>query len=240
LASSIRLPVRWNVFEDPPMWSFQTVSVFRRPLITVNIFFDSSVLWEGRQNLCVATTLAPGPCPSGAAHFMTGIFTSMTNVRGAGNLTDSGAVGGPQFLANMASGKRTPPCVPLVEFTIADVPCATPSGPATPPVGRSFIIFIPFLPANLQARAKTPAGIQAIFAFCASPSRFTISNPGEVAIACGESIFDNRPINYPAVPRDPTAVSGSFGSTAPPGPGARAATRRKTWAPTHVTPQGRC
>jgi hypothetical protein len=160
---------------------------------------------------------------------MTGIFTAMTSVRGAGNLTDSGAQGGPQFLAALSAGSvgtRRPPCTPLVEATASAVSgggagilppnCAAPTGPATPPNGRGFDIFIPFLPANLQAGATTPAGIQAIFAFCASSDRFSLPNQGRLAIACGENIFDNRPINDPVIPRDTSAVSGSFGSVAPP------------------------
>jgi len=252
-----------------------TVGVFRRPLVTTNTFFDSSVLWDGRQNLCVGATPPPGGCPAAnqpirnplleaqvsgaaqtlplsappcnpatnattgvvapdpcaqAAHFMTGIFTAMTNVRGTGTVTDSGAGGGPQFLANLskgAVGSVLPPCTPLVEATASAVSgggagnpppnCAAPTGAASPPNGRGFNIFIPFLPTNLQAGANTPSGIQAIFAFCASSARSTAGNQGQLAIACGENIFDNRPINDPAVPRDLSAVSGSFGSVAPPG-----------------------
>jgi len=229
----------------------QTVSVFRRPLVTTNIFFASSVLWDGRQNVCVAPTPAPGTCPSGpnqpirtpllenqvsgaaqtlvlsappstlqedqAAHFMTGIFTAMVQSGGSGRLDVKGASGGPQFLADMASGKRTPPCTPLVE-----APTSLAGGGMPPPAcstTRGFNIFLPFLPTDLQANATAPAGIQAIFAFCAdNNARRRAGNEDRVAIACGENIFDNRPINDPIVGRNTSGnpPSGSFGSTAPP------------------------
>jgi hypothetical protein len=254
-----------------------TVGVFRRPLVTTNTFFDSSVLWDGRQNVCVTVTPQPGACSAAnfktppapdlpgegaillanqvsgaaqtlplslkpsvdqdkmAAHFMTGIFTAMINSKGAGNLTDLGAHGGPQFLADMAANKQQPPCTPLVEaptlFSGGGNPpppagnCAVPgpgsTGPrsASPPNGRGFNIYVNFLPADLQAGFDTPAGIQAIFAFCAnSAARAAQPNPGQIAIACGENIFDNRPVNDPVVGRDTsgTPPSGFFGSTAPP------------------------
>ena len=41
-----------------------TLSLFRRPLVQSNSFFDSSVLWDGRQNVCVEPTPAPGDCTS--------------------------------------------------------------------------------------------------------------------------------------------------------------------------------
>ena len=255
----------------------QTVSVFRRPLLTVNTFFSSSILWDGRQNVCVEPTPAPGLCPSAlgpgpitqpirtpllvaqvsgaaqtlplssqptldqekmAAHFMTGLFTAMIRDNEAGSLTTNGATGGPQLLADMAAGKVTPPCTPLSEASKANSGAGLPPAPAPGPncdaTSHGFNTFIAFLPKSLRAGASTPAGIQAIFAFCASDDRNEMlnnhdennndSNEGKLAIACGENIFTNRPINDPAVGRcDPHATptpctppSGSFGSTAPP------------------------
>jgi hypothetical protein len=261
----------------------QTVSVFRRPLTTTNMFFASSILWDGRQNVCVEPTPTPGLCPSAAqpirtpllvaqvsgaaqtlvlskpptldqekmaAHLMTGIFTAMVQSHGAGSLTAHGATGGPEFLADLAEGAvgtQKPPCTPLVEASVAnsgegDAPpnCAAPgpgsTGPnsASPPNGRGFNLFLPFLPARLQAGANTPAGIQAIFSFCASRERSESDDEddggqGRIAIACGENIFNNRPINAPTVEfgfpdvilalgRDTSGQppSGFFGSSAPP------------------------
>jgi hypothetical protein len=234
-----------------------TVGVFRRPLVTTNTFFASSVLWDGRQNVCVTLTPAPGTCTatsfktppapdlpgegaillanqaSGAAktlplsanptvaqdkmaaHFMTGIFTAMINSKGAGNLTDLGANGGPQFLADMAAGKQTPPCTPLVEAaTLFSGGGNPPPSCAAPPTGRGFNIFTKFLPANLQTSTTTP---QDIFDFCASPARLDQPNPGQIAIACGQNIFDNRPVNDPVVGRTQLpAGQTQFGSNAPP------------------------
>jgi hypothetical protein len=125
----------------------------------------------------------------------------------------------------MAANKQQPPCTPLVEsptlFSGGGNPppgCATPTGPASPPNGRGFNLFIPFLPKSLQAGANTPAGIQAIFAFCAHADRDDFGNPDRIAIACGENIFDNHPVNDPVVGRDTSGspVGGSFGSSAPP------------------------
>jgi hypothetical protein len=224
----------------------QTVSVFRRPLVTTNTFFASSVLWDGRQNVCVAATPPPGTCPAGAtqpirapllenqvsgaaqtlvlsappttlqedqaAHFMTGIFTAMLTSGGSGRLDIQGANGGPQFLADMASGKQTPPCTPLVEAPTTDAGGGNPPPNCT--TTRGFNLFIPFLPNDLQAGATTPAGIQAIFAFCSdNDARRRAGNATRVAIVCGENIFDNRPINDPVVGRNPNS---GFGSTNPP------------------------
>ena len=229
----------------------QTISVFRRPLVTTNIFFASSVLWDGRQNVCVAPTPSPGTCPSGAsqpirapllenqvsgaaqtlvlsappstlqadqaAHFMTGIFTAMLSTDGSSRLDATGANGGPQFLADMASGKQTPPCTLLV-----GAPTDLGGGGAPPPAcstTRGFNIFLSFLPKDLQANATTPGGIQAIFSFCSDDeARLRAGNADRVEIACGQNIFDNRPINDPVIGRNTSGnpPSGFFGSTAPP------------------------
>jgi len=219
--------------------------------VTTNTFFASSVLWDGRQNVCVAPTPAPGTCPSGpnqpirapllenqvsgaaqtlilsappttlqedqAAHFMTGIFTAMQTSGISGRLDATGAKGGPQFLADMASGRQTPPCTPLVEAPTADAGGGNPP-PACSNV-RGFDLYVAFLPRDLQANASTPAGIQAIFAFCNdAAARQRAGNAEQTAIACGENIFNNRPINDPVIGRNTTGnpPSGFFGSTAPP------------------------
>jgi hypothetical protein len=148
---------------------------------------------------------------------MTGIFTAMQTSGISGRLDVLGAKGGPQFLADMASGKQTPPCTPLVE-----APKDLSGGGLPPPncsTTRGFDLYVSFLPSDLQANASTPAGIQATFAFCNDPfARLRAGNSERVAIACGENIFDNRPINDPVVGRNTSGnpPSGSFGSTAPP------------------------
>jgi hypothetical protein len=123
-------------------------------------------------------------------------------------------------VANSGEGDPLPNCA-------APAPGSTGPQSASPPNGRGFNIFIPFLPTRLQSGAKTPPGIQAIFAFCASPERYEPENQDKIAIACGENIFNNRPINEPGlettagtivIGRDTSGKppSGFFGSTAPP------------------------
>jgi cytochrome c peroxidase len=103
-----------------------TLSLFRRPLVTTNMFFDSAVLWDGRQNLNppvlraqvkgATRTLLLGPNPSDSdadkvAHLMIGIFTAQLSDVKAGDLTALGALGGP---TNLSLQK---PCTPLVTGT---------------------------------------------------------------------------------------------------------------------------
>jgi hypothetical protein len=200
-----------------------TLSLFRRPLITTNVFFDSAVLWDGRQNVCVAETPAPGLCTattplrtplletqvSGAAqtlllaappttltedraaHFMTGIFTAQNSDRRAGSLQALGATGGPQFLADMASGKAVPPCTPLVEAPVAN------SGGGNPPpdcaTTRGFTLFSAW---NTLGGGTDPC------ARVRDDDDQRSTDPGaqlraRLLIACGEQIFNTRPINDP-------------------------------------------
>jgi cytochrome c peroxidase len=200
-----------------------TASLFRRPLITTNTFFDSSVLWEGRQNVCVALTPAPGTCTattplqtplletqvSGAArtlllaapptkltedraaHFMTGIFTARDRDRRAGSLQALGATGGPQFLADMASGKAVPPCTPLVEAPVDN------SGGGNPPpdcsTTRGFTVFNAW---NTLGGGTDPC------AKVRDDDDQRSNDPGaqqraRLLIACGQQIFNTRQLNDP-------------------------------------------
>src|SRR5207244_12800192 len=89
-----------------------TLSLFRRPLVTTNVRFDSAVLWDGRasiadmrtqvknaaKGLLLATTVLDADADDVAA-FMLGVFTDQVfdtsaGRKGAGHLAPAGAQSG--------------------------------------------------------------------------------------------------------------------------------------------------
>jgi hypothetical protein len=106
--------------DDPYNFASATqLSLFRRPLPSTNLSFLSTVMWDGRETIDPAdiegnltqqatdATLghaqAMGADPSqmsSIAAFESALFTAQTQDRDAGQLTKSGASGGPKNLAN--------------------------------------------------------------------------------------------------------------------------------------------
>jgi len=171
-----------------------TVSAFRRPLVTTNMFFDSSVLWDGRQNLNppvlraqvkgAVRTLILGPTPSDSdadmvAHFMTGIFTAMITDNKAGDLcapgvpcrlgirSPTGALGGP---TNLSLQK---PCTPLVTGTCDPTP--------------GFTLFNAWNNLGGTSDPCTP-----------SPAGVAPEIGAQLAIACGQKLFNTVDLHSPA------------------------------------------
>jgi cytochrome c peroxidase len=187
---------------QPPGACVATVSAFRRPLVTTNMFFDSSVLWDGRQNLNppvlraqvkgAVRTLILGPTPSDAdadmvAHFMTGIFTAMIIDNNAGDLCapgvpcrlgiatpTTGALGGP---TNLSLQK---PCTPLV------------TGPCDARPGFRLFDAWNNLGGTSDPCAPSPAGIASEIA-------------ARLAVACGQKLFQKVDLHSPAF----TPITGS-------------------------------
>ncbi|MGA8222568.1 MAG: hypothetical protein WB780_13020 [Candidatus Acidiferrales bacterium] len=114
-----------------------TLSIFRRPLLNVNVNFDSAVLWDGRADTSnlgpnvitdtksqvdgAVTTLLLGAGLNGGsptilaqeqaiASFMAGVYTDQVRDNRAGNLSGHGATGGVDNLIALAASP-TRPCV---------------------------------------------------------------------------------------------------------------------------------
>jgi len=98
--------------------SFNEVSMFRRPLPTTNLRFLSAVMWDGRETVkghAITADLATQASHATTGHaqgaeptalqtqaivdFEMGLFTTQSQDREAGNLTSSGATGGPKALS---------------------------------------------------------------------------------------------------------------------------------------------
>ena len=76
-----------------------------------------------------------------AAHFMTGIFTAQNSDKRAGSLQALGAKGGPQFLADMASGTPQPSAVHAAGGSAGRSTAAAATRPPDCSTGRGFTIF---------------------------------------------------------------------------------------------------
>jgi cytochrome c peroxidase len=185
-----------------------TVSAFRRPLVTTNMFFDSSVLWDGRQNViaqpllraqvkgAARTLILNREDPNSAAfnaeadqvaHLMTGIFTAMITDNKAGDLCAPGVpcqLGivspTPGALGGPTNLSLQKPCTPLVTGTCD----------ATP----GFTLFNAWnnLGGTTDPCAPSPAGVAANVA-------------ARLAVACGQKLFKTVDLHSAAF----TPVTGS-------------------------------
>jgi len=125
--------------QGPPGSS--TLSVFRRPLVSTNVRFDSAVLWDGRASIndmrsqvrraARSLLLAGGPSAGASgdvsdadaddvAAFMLGVFTDQIFDDDAGKLRARGASGGVASLAKLASDPAAP-CTPLASATCTPI-----------------------------------------------------------------------------------------------------------------------
>jgi cytochrome c peroxidase len=119
---------------DPQGLGAATLSVFRRPLVNTNVFFDSAVLWDGRasidnmdaqakraaQTLLLSETcdtpVSAKPCTPtitpaqehDIARFMTGVFTAQETDNAVGHLDTLGASGGIRNLTALATNPAQP------------------------------------------------------------------------------------------------------------------------------------
>jgi hypothetical protein len=119
-------PDMFPLSTDPqhPAVAGGTLSIFRRPIVNVNVNFDSSVLWDGRASLTSLDTkqvpgaiqtlpLGPGldtTVNQDIANFMTGVYIAQKSDNAAGQLDAAGATGGPINLLALAQSS-TRPCV---------------------------------------------------------------------------------------------------------------------------------
>jgi cytochrome c peroxidase len=150
-------PDMFPLTTDPQHPGVPTLSIFRRPLVNVNVNFDSSVLWDGRadisklntqqvpgaiKTLLLGTNTGPNPTftqqtADAIRDFMTGVYVDQKSDNAAKELDAAGATGGVNnLLALSQSASR--PCV-FDEDTPADITpfveaVATPTS-CTPVVG---------------------------------------------------------------------------------------------------------
>jgi cytochrome c peroxidase len=134
-------PEMFPLMMDPQHPGTPTLSEFRRPLVNVNVNFESSVLWDGRENIATLATsqvpkaiqtmlLGPGADPTvnqAISDFMTGVYVGQKSDNAAGQLDDAGATGGVQNLLALSQSPSRP-CV----FDDDNGPIATTSGDITP------------------------------------------------------------------------------------------------------------
>jgi hypothetical protein len=126
---------------DPQNATAQTISVFRRPLVNLNVGFDSSVLWDGRESITDLRTQVTKAAKSlllahdvsvadadNVAKFMLEVYVDQRTKDGPGKLSAAGADGGPknllalsQYLAQPCrfdnQGFRTQSVAPPVDLT---------------------------------------------------------------------------------------------------------------------------
>jgi cytochrome c peroxidase len=183
---------------DPEVATTNTtplISVFRRPLINLNVRFDSSVLWDGREkitdlrtqvtkaakSLLLAHTVSTEDADDVAA-FMLGVEndTVLNTSFDAGRTSGAGATGGVANLVTLASDPNQPCRFDANgNFTASVTPALgtlTPStcSPVTPG-GANMTVFNAW--ANLT-----------------SHDQFT---PGRLQVAAGEAIFNNAKLTVP-------------------------------------------
>jgi cytochrome c peroxidase len=142
---------------DPQGLGATTLSVFRRPLVNTNVFFDSAVLWDGRasidnmdgqtkraaQTLLLSETcdtpVSPTPCTPtitpaqehDIARFMTGVFTTQETDNAVGHLDTLGATGGIRNLLRLATNPAQPCRSAGGTLTVFTPASCTPARPPT-------------------------------------------------------------------------------------------------------------
>src|SRR5262249_46638352 len=98
-----------------------TMSVFRRPLVNVNVGLDSSVLWDGRESITDLRTQVTKAAKSlllahsvstadadDVATFMLQVYVDQGYNNAPGSLSTAGATGGVFNLLSLASDPATP------------------------------------------------------------------------------------------------------------------------------------
>lgn len=170
------------------------ISVFRRPLINLNVRFDSSVLWDGRESitdlrtqvtkaaksLLGAHTVSPTDADEVAA-FMLGVeIDTVSNTSfHAGNTFAGGATGGVQNLVELASSPKQP-----CRFDAIGNPTLS----VTPPLG---------LLTGSKCTTVIPGGPNmTVFDAWATPPN-NANSAGRLAVARGQAIFNTANLTVP-------------------------------------------
>jgi hypothetical protein len=186
---------------DPQNATAQTISVFRRPLINLNVRFDSSVLWDGREsitdlrtqvhkaakslllaNLLPAHDISDNDADDVAA-FMLGVSTSNifnTSVN-AGDESAAGAKGGLQNLLALASDPNQPCRFDASHNLTASL--TPPLGQLTPPTCTPVILNNPHTMNLFDAWASLPSD--------------NATDIGRLSVARGQALFNTKDLIVP-------------------------------------------
>ncbi len=214
---------------DPQQPGKTTLSLFRRPLVTTNMRFDSSVLWDGRADIknihgqvngaaitLLQTTFTPAQLDA-TAQFMLGAFTDeIIDSRSsfppsfAGFTNAAGAFGGPFNLVHLASRNKAPCLLDNV---------GAPTSSVTPPV-TYYPAQGPTVLTPSTCTPVTPGGPNmTTFAAWANLPNGAPHGTSRRAIAHGEDIFNNAVLNIDVndpddeIRRDNIALAAQLGTT---------------------------
>ncbi len=203
------------VGNDPQHPGATTLSLFRRPLVTSNMRFDSSVLWDGRADIRnirgqvngAATTLllANAPVPTAelddVANFMLRVFTdevidsrSSVPPSFAGQTNAAGAFGGATNLVHLAFRNKAPCLFDKVGALTTSVTPAVTYHPSQGPTVLTPSTCTPVVPGNANmttfaAWANVPVG--------------STRGTSRRQIAHGEDVFNNAVLTIDVNDPDP-------------------------------------
>jgi cytochrome c peroxidase len=185
--SMFAAPNTFPLTTDPQHPGTPTLSLFRRPLVNTNVNFDSSVLWDGRENIsnmplqvshAIQTLLlGTGTNPtvnSSIANFMTGVFTDQKSSDVAGELTAVKATGGVGNLSALAISAGRP-CV----FDEDTPPDLTPFVAAVATTSTCEPVVV----------GGQPGGVFTLFDSWANLPD-TPGNAGRLSVARGQAVFN--------------------------------------------------
>jgi cytochrome c peroxidase len=180
---------------DPQNAAATTISVFRRPLVNVNVGLDSSVLWDGRESitdlntqvtkaaksLLLAHTVSAADADD-VATFMLQVYVDQGYNNAPGSLSAAGATGGVLNLLALASDPAQP-----CRFDTFGVLTSS----NTPNLGRlSPLSCTPVIPNNPNTMS--------VFDAWANLSNNNNNNAARAAVARGQAIFNTKKLNVPS------------------------------------------
>jgi cytochrome c peroxidase len=189
-------PHTFPLTTDPQHVGTPSLSVFRRPLVNTNVNFDSSVLWDGRENIAAMNVqvehaiqsllLGPGTDLTGVdqqiANFMTETYTDQQSDKVAGPLNAVGALGG---TSNLIAISQSPsrPCV---------------FDEATPTPGLTPFVAAVATPASCTpvVVGAQPGGIFTMFDSWATLAPSGPVNTGRLSIARGQAVFNKSACKF--------------------------------------------
>jgi cytochrome c peroxidase len=193
-------PHTFPLTTDPQHVGTPTLSLFRRPLVNTNVNFDSSVLWDGRENIAALNVqvehaiqtllLGAGTDLTGVdqqiANFMTETYTDQQSDKVAGPLNALGALGG---TSNLIAISQSPsrPCV----FG------ETPALPATPQDLTPFVLAVASTSSCTPViTGGQPGGVFTMFNSWANLPPMGSVNNARLSIARGQALFNAKACKF--------------------------------------------
>jgi cytochrome c peroxidase len=179
---------------DPQNLTASTISVFRRPLVNVNVGLDSSILWDGRESITDLRTQVTKAAKSlllahdvstaaadDVATFMLQVYVDQGYNNAPGSLSAAGATAGVTNLLALASD----PAQPCRYDKSANLTSSiTPNlGLLTPPSCTPVDLTSPHTMTVFDAWANLPNNNN--------------NNAARAAVARGQAIFNTKALNVP-------------------------------------------